>query len=106
VGCHDWGLSDFGQPLFLRGTVSNERVSVFVDGSNLYKCLKDEFGKSNIDLEKFCRQLVAERKLIRVYYYNATLPQGSSQAEEQAYQSHLLPPRTFPVLALHLKLPH
>jgi len=67
--------------------MSDERVSVFIDGSNLYKCMKHEFGKAGIDFEKFCCRLVAERKFIRAYYYNASLPQGTTESERQAFES-------------------
>ncbi|OGO40608.1 MAG: hypothetical protein A2Z03_03985 [Chloroflexi bacterium RBG_16_56_8] len=49
--------------------------------------MKDEFGKASVDLEKFCQKLVAGRKLIRSYYYNATLPQGTTATEKAAYES-------------------
>ena len=28
------------------------RVAVFIDGSNLYRCTKEQFGRTDIDLEK------------------------------------------------------
>jgi len=48
-----------------------ERVMIFIDGSNLYHSLKNIFGRTDLDLGKFCRKLLARRKLIRIYYYNA-----------------------------------
>src|SRR4030042_5760849 len=52
-----------------------ERVMIVVDGSNLYHSLKNHFGRTDIDLGKFCRKLLQRRQLIRIYYYNARVGQ-------------------------------
>lgn len=55
-------------------TPKSERVMVFVDGSNLYHGLLKTIGKANIDLTKLAKKLCGKnRKLIRIYYYNAPL---------------------------------
>jgi len=48
-----------------------ERVMIFIDGSNLYHSLKNVFGRTDLDIGKFCRRLLGRRKLARIYYYNA-----------------------------------
>lgn len=48
-----------------------ERVMVFIDGSNLYHSLKHHFKRTDLDLGKFCDKLLDKRRLIRIYYYNA-----------------------------------
>jgi len=48
-----------------------ERVMIFIDGSNLYHSLKNIFGRTDLDIGKFCYNLLRRRKLIRIYYYNA-----------------------------------
>jgi len=48
-----------------------ERVMIFIDGSNLYHSLKNIFGRTDLDIGRFCRQLLGRRKLGRIYYYNA-----------------------------------
>ncbi len=48
-----------------------ERVMIFIDGSNLYHSLKNHFGRTDLDIGKFCRKLLGRRSLIRIYYYNA-----------------------------------
>ena len=48
-----------------------ERVMIFIDGSNLYHSLKNIFSRTDLDIGKFCQKLLARRKLIRIYYYNA-----------------------------------
>ncbi|MFH1383195.1 MAG: NYN domain-containing protein [Chloroflexota bacterium] len=54
-------------------TYRNERVMIFIDGSNMYHSLKGEFRRTDIDLRKFCDKLIDRRRLIRIYYYNATV---------------------------------
>ena len=48
-----------------------ERVMIFIDGSNLYHSIKNIFGRTDLDIGKFCRRLLGRRKLVRIYYYNA-----------------------------------
>jgi uncharacterized LabA/DUF88 family protein len=47
-----------------------ERVSVFIDGSNLYHSLKN-LGRSDIDFKKLIDELVRDRFLVNVFYYIA-----------------------------------
>ena len=55
--------------------MSEERVAIFIDGSNLYHCLKTQFGNPKIDMGKFVQKLCAGRKLMRTYYYSAAVRQ-------------------------------
>lgn len=64
--------------------MSDERVAIFIDGSNLYHGLRDQIGKTNLDFQKFGELLCKGRKLIRTYYYNAPLKQ---QYDREKYQS-------------------
>ncbi len=48
-----------------------DRVMIFIDGSNLYHSLKSFFKRTDIDMGKFGQKLLEKRRLIRVYYYNA-----------------------------------
>ena len=48
-----------------------ERVMIFIDGSNLYHSLKNICGRTDLDIGKFCQQLLRRRRLVRIYYYNA-----------------------------------
>lgn len=56
-------------------TTPQARVMVFIDGSNLYHSLRNEFGRSDLDFERFCARLVGNRRLSRAYYYNAPIDQ-------------------------------
>jgi hypothetical protein len=42
-----------------------ERVMVFIDGSNMYHSLKAFSNRTDIDLGKFCNKLLEKRRLIR-----------------------------------------
>ncbi len=48
-----------------------DRVMIFIDGSNVYHSLKKIFSRTDLDFARFCRKLQGRRKLIRIYYYNA-----------------------------------
>ncbi|HUT67864.1 MAG TPA: NYN domain-containing protein [Dehalococcoidales bacterium] len=52
-----------------------ERVMIFIDGSNLYHSLKNYFKRTDLDIGKFCRKILQKRQLIRIYYYNAKVGQ-------------------------------
>ncbi len=49
-----------------------ERISIFIDGSNLYHSYK-ALGVSNIDFQKLADSLKGERLLVSVFYYNSSL---------------------------------
>ncbi len=49
----------------------NERVMIFIDGSNLYHSLKGFFKRTDIDIGKLSKKLLDRRRLVRLYYYNA-----------------------------------
>ncbi|MBE0415245.1 MAG: NYN domain-containing protein [Dehalococcoidia bacterium] len=53
-----------------------ERVAIFIDGSNFYHALKDNFGRADLDFEVFASRLCCERRLIRTYYYNVPVDQN------------------------------
>ncbi len=48
----------------------NERVMVFIDGSNLYHVLTQSCGRHDLQFDKFAMKLANGRKLQRIYYYN------------------------------------
>ena len=64
---------------------SGERVIIFIDGSNLYHLVKKfvpEKKPNDFDFEKFTKSLSADRKLVRIYYYNCPLDR---RKDEEAY---------------------
>jgi len=63
-----------------------ERISVFIDGSNLYHILKSLFPNKkpmSFDFQKLIDYLVKDRELVSVYYYNSPLDR---EKDEQAYR--------------------
>ena len=51
--------------------MSDERVMVFIDGSNLFHCLKEDFDRLDLNFELFVAKLVGVRHLVRTYYFGA-----------------------------------
>jgi len=51
--------------------MADDRVMIFIDGSNLYHSLKGFFKRTDVDMGRFCHKLLEKRRLIRIYYYNA-----------------------------------
>ncbi len=64
--------------------MENERVMIFIDGSNFYHGLKNIIGKVNIDFRKLAEKLCGQRELVRTYYYNAPVER---QGNEERYRS-------------------
>jgi len=69
--------------------MANNRVMIFIDGSNLYKRTKSliDEGKQ-VDIEKLAHKLLGKRELRRIYYYNTYSP--SEDPEEQKSQQKFL----------------
>ena len=55
-----------------------ERVMVFIDGANLYTCMKDYLGlPRNVKVDVLGEKLATDRQLVRIYYYNSPAPPSS-----------------------------
>lgn len=80
----------------------NERVVVFIDGSNLYHCAKTEFGRADIDFPKLSQLLCGHRTLVRTYYYNAMVRREDGEERYQAQQRFFENLRRLPYLDLRL----
>jgi uncharacterized LabA/DUF88 family protein len=66
--------------------VPDDKVAVYIDGSNLYHSLKSHIGRTNLDFGKLAAKLVANRRLVRVYYYNAPLDQTREPTQYREQQ--------------------
>jgi len=55
---------------------AEDRVAVFIDGSNFYFALKAAGRTRQIDFSHMVSKLVGTRSLVRVYYYNAPVKQA------------------------------
>ena len=49
------------------------RIAIFIDGSNFYHSTKKLNVVDKINFQKFINELVGDRELIKVFYYNAPL---------------------------------
>ena len=47
-----------------------DRVAIFIDGSNLYHALRDNCQRTDLNFTEFTNQLSGGRQLFRTYYYN------------------------------------
>ncbi len=47
-----------------------DRVAIFIDGSNLYHALRSSFRRYDINFTEFASKLCGSRGLFRTYYYN------------------------------------
>src|SRR3989344_2152648 len=66
--------------------MKKERISVFIDGSNLYHILKNLFPNKkpmSFNFQKLIQHLIRDRELVSVYYYNSPLDR---EKDEQAYR--------------------
>jgi uncharacterized LabA/DUF88 family protein len=48
----------------------DDRVAIFIHGSNLYHALKSNFKRHDLNYSEFVNRLCGSRKLFRTYYYN------------------------------------
>jgi len=65
-----------------------KRVSIYIDGSNLYFSIKKTFN-CKIDLDKFCKKLIGDNELVNIKYYIAPVEQFSNP-EMYAHQQSFL----------------
>jgi uncharacterized LabA/DUF88 family protein len=67
-----------------------ERVMVFIDGANLYTCMKDYLGiPRNVKVDVLGSKLTGSRQLVRIYYYNSPAPPTGDQAGSQRFWAAL-----------------
>lgn len=80
----------------------NDRVAIFIDGSNLYHSLKNNFKRVDLNFAEFTKKLCGSRHLVRTYYYNVLqdATQRSDGSREQ--QDFLETLRKTPYLELRL----
>jgi hypothetical protein len=61
--------------------MGDERIMIFIDGSNFHHNLKTHNFNTKIDFKKFRDLLCAGRKYVRTYYYNAPIKQADDPGE-------------------------
>jgi len=57
-------------PAYIEGVSMEDRVAIFIDGSNLYHALRDNCGRVDLNFAEFTNKLCGTRRLFRTYYYN------------------------------------
>ena len=80
---------------------ATDRVSVYIDGSNLYHSLS-QFGRRDLDLGLFAAKLTDGRRLVRTYYYNAPVDQTIEPQRYREQQRFFQALKTVPYLELWL----
>ena len=74
--------------------MKQERVFVFIDGSNLYHGLKNHLGNGKaipIDVRKLCEILSGTgRRLVRILYYTAPVKQQENKESYRRQQTSYL----------------
>jgi uncharacterized LabA/DUF88 family protein len=48
----------------------DDRIAIFIDGSNLYHGLRSSFRRHDLNFAEFASKLCGSRRLFRTYYYN------------------------------------
>jgi uncharacterized LabA/DUF88 family protein len=82
--------------------MGDERIMIFIDGSNFYHNLKTHNLNTRIDFKKFSDLLCAGRKHIRTYYYNTPIKQADDPDEYRRQQLFFDGLRRTPYLELKL----
>ncbi len=70
----------------LRSVVPNERVAIFIDGSNLYNGMRENLRSTRFSLAEMIQQLLRERPVHRTYYYNAPLTEDYDEELREGQQ--------------------
>ena len=79
-----------------------DRVSIFIDGSNLYHALKSNFHRYDLNFAEFVSKLCGSRRLLRTYYYNVLqdpMERPDGHREQQEFLDNL---RRTPYLEVRL----
>jgi uncharacterized LabA/DUF88 family protein len=80
----------------------DDRVMIFIDGSNMYHSLKSHFRRTDIDLGKFTKKILDGRRLVRIYYYNAQVGQKEEPERYKDQQKFLSGVEAIPYMELRL----
>jgi len=82
--------------------LNEERVAIFIDGSNLYHALANNFGRHDLNFAVFATKLAGERHLFRTYYYNVQQDPNFRPDVYREQQEFLVALRKMPYLELRL----
>jgi len=79
-----------------------DRVAIFIDGSNLYHALRSNFKRYDLNFAEFARTLCGTRQLSRVYYYNVLQDPSQHPESYREQQDFLEALRHMPYLETRL----
>lgn len=79
-----------------------DRVAIFIDGSNLYHALRSNFKRYDLNFVKFADKLCGDRRLFRAYYYNALQEQSQYPEAYREQQEFLEALHHMPYLEVRL----
>lgn len=82
--------------------MSDDRVAIFIDGSNLYHALKSNFRRYDLNFAEFAKKLCGPRRLFRTYYYNVQIDQIQQPEAYREQQEFLDILRKTPYLEFRL----
>ena len=85
-----------------KGIGAESRVAIFIDGSNLYHALRDNFGRVDLNFAEFIGRLCETRRLFRTYYYNVLQDQSQRPEGFREQQEFLDMLRKTPYLEVRL----
>jgi uncharacterized LabA/DUF88 family protein len=80
----------------------DERVAIFIDGSNLYHSLEENCRRYDVDFGAFSAKLAAGRPHLRTYYYNVLRDPDRNHQAYQDQQKFLTALHSTPYLEVRL----
>ena len=97
-----WVVYNVGENRYEKRDSVQERVAIFIDGSNLYHALRESCGRADLDFAEFIRKLCGQRQLSRAYYYNILQDQNQNPDGSREQQEFLDILRKTPYLEVRL----
>jgi uncharacterized LabA/DUF88 family protein len=79
-----------------------DRLAIFIDGSNLYNGMRDNLASTRVNLNELIKQLLGERQLMRTYYYNAPLTDDYEHELREGQQRFFESLRRIPYVTVRL----
>ena len=79
-----------------------DRVAIFIDGSNLYHALHDVYKRHDINFAELTTRLCGGRRLFRTYYYNLVQEQLQNSDGYREQQDFLDSLRNIPYVEVRL----
>lgn len=78
------------------------RLVIFIDGSNLYNGMRDNLESTRINLQELIKQLATTHNLVRSYYYNSPLTEDYDDALREGQSRFFESLRRIPYVTVRL----